>query len=38
VSLFSAITVTRTLLRPFVNTSFAANPSFFAPYQRKSNV
>jgi preprotein translocase subunit SecD len=38
VSLFSAITVTRTFLRPFVNTSFAANPSFFAPYQRKTNV
>ena len=38
VSLFSAITVTRTFLRPFVNTTFAANPSFFAPYQRKTNV
>ena len=38
VSLFSAITVTRTFLRPFVNTTFAANPSFFAPWQRKTNV
>ncbi len=38
VSLFTAITVTRTFMRPFVNTSFAANPSFFAPYQRKTNV
>ena len=38
VSLFSAITVTRTFLRPFARTAFAANPSFFAPYQRKTNV
>ena len=38
VSLFSAITVTRTFLRPFARTAFAANPSLFAPYQRKTNV
>ena len=38
VSLFSAITVTRTFLRPFSGTSFAANPSYFAPWQRKTNV
>lgn len=38
VSLFSAITVTRTFLRPFSGTTFAANPSYFAPWQRKTNV
>ena len=38
VSLFSAITVTRTFLRPFSGTSFAANPSYFAPWQRKTHV
>ncbi len=38
VSLFTAITVTRTFLHPFANSSFAANPSYFAPWQRKTNV
>jgi preprotein translocase subunit SecD len=38
VSMFTAITVTRTLLRPFVGTGLAQNKSLFAPYQRKENV
>jgi len=38
VSMFTAITVTRTLLRPFVGTGLAQRPSLFAPYQRKTNA
>ena len=38
VSMFTAITVTRTFLRPFINTSLAKNLSLFAPNQRKKNV
>ncbi len=38
VSMFTAITVTRTLLRPFVGTGLARRTSLFAPYQRKTNV
>jgi preprotein translocase subunit SecD len=38
VSMFTAITVTRTILRPFVGTGLAQNKSLFAPYQRKENV
>ncbi|MBI4303913.1 MAG: protein translocase subunit SecD [Chloroflexi bacterium] len=37
-SMFTAITVTRTLLRPFVGSTLAQNPSLFAPYQRKRNA
>ncbi len=36
-SMFTAITVTRTFLRPFVGTSLA-QPSLFAPYQRRKNA
>jgi preprotein translocase subunit SecD len=35
VSMFTAVLVTRTLIRPFVRTSLAQHPSYFAPYQRK---
>jgi len=38
VSMFTAVTVTRTLLRPFVGTGLARRTSLFAPYQRKTNV
>ena len=38
VSMFTAITVTRTFLRPFIGTDLARNLSLFAPYQRKKNV
>ncbi len=38
VSMFTAITVTRTLIRPFVGTGLAQKTSLFAPYQRKKNV
>ena len=38
VSMFTAITVTRTFIRPFVGTELARHPSLFAPYQRKKNV
>jgi preprotein translocase subunit SecD len=38
VSMFTAITVTRTILRPFVGTGLARRTSLFAPYQRKTNV
>jgi preprotein translocase subunit SecD len=38
VSMFTAVTVTRTLLRPFVGTGLAKRTSLFAPYQRKTNV
>jgi preprotein translocase subunit SecD len=38
VSLFTAITVTRTFLRPFVGTGVGKITSLFAPYQRKKNV
>jgi len=38
VSMFTALTVTRTLLRPFVGTGLAQRTSLFAPYQRKTNV
>jgi preprotein translocase subunit SecD len=38
VSMFTAITVTRTFLRPFVGTGLAQHTSLFAPYQRKENV
>ena len=37
-SMFSAITVTRTFLRPFIGTGLAQKKSLFAPYQRKDNV
>jgi preprotein translocase subunit SecD len=37
-SMFTAVTVTRTLLRPFVGTGLAQNTSLFAPYQRKKNA
>ncbi len=37
-SMFTAITVTRTFIRPFVGTSLAGRTSLFAPYQRKKNV
>ena len=36
-SMFTAITVTRSLLRPFVGSSLA-QPSLFAPYQRRGNA
>jgi preprotein translocase subunit SecD len=35
VSMFTAITVTRTFLRPFVNTGLARQKRLFAPYQKK---
>ena len=35
VSMFTAIVVTRTFLRPFVGTGLARYTSLFAPYQRK---
>ncbi|MFH0768518.1 MAG: protein translocase subunit SecD [Chloroflexota bacterium] len=38
VSMFTAITVTRTLIRPFVNSNLAKKTSLFAPYQRKKNA
>ena len=38
VSMFTALTVTRAFLRPFINTGLARNLSLFAPYQRKKNV
>jgi len=38
VSMFTAVTVTRILMRPFISTSLAQHPSYFAPYQRKTNV
>ena len=38
VSMFTAITVTRTLLRPFIGTGLARRTSLFAPHQRKANV
>ncbi len=38
ISMFTAITVTRTLLRPFIGTGLSQNPRVFAPYQRKTNV
>lgn len=38
VSMFTAITVTRGFIRPFVGTSLARRLSLFAPYQRKKNV
>jgi preprotein translocase subunit SecD len=39
VSMFSAMLVTRTLMRPFVNTSLAGHAGYFAPYQgRKTHV
>jgi len=38
VSMFTAITVTRTFIRLFVGTGLAQHPSLFAPYQRKTNV
>ncbi len=38
VSMFTAITVTRTFVRPFVGTVLGQNTSLFAPYQRKKNV
>ena len=38
VSMFTAIVVTRTLLRLFVGTGLARNNSLFAPHQRKKNV
>jgi preprotein translocase subunit SecD len=38
VSLFTAVTVTRTLIRPLATTSLAKRISLFAPYQRKKNA
>jgi preprotein translocase subunit SecD len=38
VSMFTAIVVTRTLLRPFVGTGLGRNPSLFAPNQGRTNV
>ena len=38
VSMFTAITVTRTLLRPFIGTRIGRHPSLFAPHQRKANA
>jgi preprotein translocase subunit SecD len=38
VSMFTAITVTRTFLRPFISTGLSQHLSLFAPYQRKKNV
>ena len=38
VSMFTAVTVSRTVLRLFVGTSLAPRASLFAPYQRKTNV
>jgi len=38
VSMFTAVTVTRTLMRPFITTSLAKRASNFAPYQRKTNA
>jgi preprotein translocase subunit SecD len=38
VSMFTAIMVTRTILRPFVGTGLAKRTSLFAPYQRKTNA
>ncbi len=38
VSMFTAVTVTRILIRTFINTTLAQKPSLFAPYQRKTNV
>ena len=38
VSMFTAITVTRTFLRLFVTTGLAHHTSLFAPFQRKKNV
>ncbi len=37
VSMFTAITVTRTFLRPFIGTNLARKASLFAPYQGKKN-
>ncbi len=34
-SMFTAITVTRSLLRPFASTEFGKDPALFAPFQRK---
>lgn len=34
-SMFTAITVTRSLLRPFAGTEFGNDPALFAPFQRK---
>jgi preprotein translocase subunit SecD len=38
VSLFTAVTVTRTLIRPLGTTSLAKQTSLFAPYQRKKDA
>ncbi len=38
VSMFTAVTVTRTFIRPFVGTKLAQRTSLFAPHQRKENV
>jgi preprotein translocase subunit SecD len=38
VSMFTAVTVSRTILRLFVGTGLAQRASLFAPYQRKTNV
>jgi len=38
VSMFTAVMVTRTFIRPFVGTKLAQRTSLFAPYQRKENV
>ncbi len=37
-SMFTAITVSRTLLRPLAGTSLAKNTSLFTPYQGKKSV
>ncbi|MFH1381817.1 MAG: protein translocase subunit SecD [Chloroflexota bacterium] len=36
-SMFTAVAVTRMLLRPFINSSLAQRTSLFAPHQRKAN-
>ncbi len=36
-SMFTAITVTRTLLRPFATSEMGANVSLFSPFQRKKS-
>ena len=38
VSMFTAVTVTRIMMRPFINTNLAQKPSYFAPHQRKKDV
>jgi len=37
ISMFTAVTVTRTLIRPFITTIFAHKVTLFAPYQGKKH-